>query len=153
MSPNFEPQSVRPGPTELETSLDGGDMYQTSKIAVTLAALLIAISVFAQQHTLSGQWQATLKKGDSTGTATLNLTLSGTQVTGTVSDPSGQIWKIENGNFEDNQVTFDVTAREHGGTKNINIHFFGRVSGDLITLHNESRGQQGQTMSFHRIKE
>jgi hypothetical protein len=74
MSPNFEPQSVRPGPTELETSLDGGDMYQTSKIAVTLAALLIAISVFAQQHTLSGQWQATLKKGDSTGTATLNLT-------------------------------------------------------------------------------
>ena len=80
----------------------------------------------------------------------MDVTLSGTQVTGTLSDPSGQIWQIENGRLEGNQLTFDVTASEHGGKKK--IHFFGEVTTDVITLHNESRGKQGQTMSFHRIK-
>jgi len=110
----------------------------------------MAVLVFAQENEFTGRWQATLNKGDRTGTAIMDVTLSGTQVTGTLSDPSGQIWQIENGRLEGNQLAFDVTAREHGGKKK--IHFFGEVTTDVITLQNESRGKQGQTMSFQSIK-
>ena len=41
-----------------------------------------------------------------------------------------------------------TNAAISGGTKK--IHFFGQVTHDLITLHNESGGKQGQTMSFRR---
>ena len=123
-------------------------MYRISKIAIRVAIVSMAVLVFAQGSELAGRWQATLRKGDRTGTCVMDVTLSGTQVTGTLSDPSGQIWQIENGKVEGNQLTFDVTAREHGGTKE--IHFFGQVTHDLITLHNESGGKQGQTMSFRR---
>lgn len=125
-------------------------MYRISKIAIRAAIVFMAVLVFAQESELTGRWQATLKKGDRTGTSVMDLTVSGTQVTGTLSDPSGQIWQIENGKLEGDQLTFDVSAREHGGTKK--IHFFGQVTNDLITLHNESRGKQGQTMSFHRVQ-
>lgn len=124
-------------------------MYRISKIPIKLAIVFMAVLVFAQVSELTGRWQATLKKGDRTGTSVMDVTFSGTQVTGTLNDPSGQIWQIENGKFEDNQLTFDVTAREHGGTKK--IHFFGQATHDLITLDNESRGKPGQTMSFHRM--
>ena len=124
------------------------NMYPISKIAIRLAIVFMAVLVFAQENEFTGRWQATLNKGDRTGTVIMDVTLSGTQVTGTLSDPSGQISQIENGRLEGKQLTFDVTAREHGGKKK--IHFFGEVTANVITLHNESRGQQGHTMSFHR---
>ena len=125
-------------------------MCPISKIAIRVAMVFMAVLVFAQEHEFTGRWQATLSKSDRTGTAIMVVALSGTQVTGTLSDPSGQIWQIDNGKLEGNQLTFDVTAREHGGKKK--IHFFGEVTTDVITLHNESQGKQGQTMSFHRTK-
>ena len=126
-------------------------MYRISKIAIRAAIVFMAVLVFAQESELTGPWQATLKKGDRTGTSVMDLTVSGTQVTGTLSDPSGQIWQIENGKLEGDQLAFDVTAREHGGTKN--IHFFGQVTADAITLHNESNGKQGVTMTFHKTND
>lgn len=126
-------------------------MFRTWRLAYTLTILVLTLSALAQQNASSGRWSATLKKGDKTGTATLNISISGTGVTGTLCDPSGQVWQIENGKLEGNQLKFDVTAREHGGTKN--IHFFGQVADGLITLHNESHGKPGQTMSFHRTKD
>jgi hypothetical protein len=129
---------------------DGGYMFRIGQVAYTLTILVLTLSALAQENASSGRWTATLTKGDRTGTATLNMSISGTGVTGTLSDPSGQLWQIENGKLEGNQLTFDVTAREHGGTKN--IHFFGQVADGLITLHNESHSKPGQTMSFHRTK-
>ena len=123
-------------------------MYLISKIAITGAIVSMAVLVFAQESEFTGRWQATLQKGDRTGISVMDVSLSGTRVTGTLSDPSGQIWQIENGKLEGDQLAFDVTAREHLGTKK--IHFFGQVGDGLITLHNESRGKRGQTMSFHR---
>lgn len=125
-------------------------MYRTSKIAIRAAIVFTAVLVFAQESELTGRWQATLKKGDRTGTSVMDLTVSGTHVTGTLSDQSGQIWQIQDGKLEGDQLTFDVTARERGGTKK--IHFFGQVTNDLITLHNESNGKPGQTMVFHKMK-
>src|SRR5215469_11226292 len=124
-------------------------MPETSKFARAVAILFLTLAASAQESSLTGRWTANLKKGDRIGTATLTVGVSGNEVTGTLSDPSGQIWQLQNGKCEANQLTFDVTAREHGGTKN--IHFFGQVEGDSITLHNESNGRPGQTMIFHKI--
>ena len=126
-------------------------MCETSKFACAVAIAFLTLAAVAQESSLAGRWRATLKKGDTTGTANLMVSVSGNEVTGTLSDPSGQIWQLQNGKFEANQLTFDVTAREHGGTKN--IHFFGQVEGDSITLHNESNGRPGQTMIFHKNKD
>ena len=126
-------------------------MFRTRPVVHTLTILILTLSAFAQENASSGSWMATLTKGNKTGTATLNMTISSAGVTGTLSDPSGQVWHIENGKLKGNQLTFDVTAREHAGTKN--IHFFGQVADGLITLQNESHGKRGQTMSFHRTKD
>jgi hypothetical protein len=92
-----------------------------------------------------------VKRGGRTGTANLTVSVSGKQITGTLSDPSGQIWQIQNGKLEGSQLTFDVTAGEHGDSKN--IHFFGQIEGDSITMQNNSGGRAGRTMMFHRIKD
>ena len=126
-------------------------MVRAWQVRYTLTIFILILSAFAQESASGGRWTATLTKGDRTGTANLNMSISGTAVTGTLSDPSGQVWQIENGKLEGNQLTFDVTAREHGGTKD--IHFFGQIADGLITLHNESHGKRGQTMSFRRPKD
>ena len=126
-------------------------MYETSKFACAEAILFVTLAAVAQESSLAGRWTATLKKGDKTGAANLTVSVSGNEATGTLSDPSGQIWQLQNGKFEANQLTFDVTARERGGTNN--IHFFGQIEGDSITLHNESNSRPGQTMIFQKIKE
>jgi len=97
-------------------------MYETSKSACAVTILFVTLAAVAQESSLAGRWTATLKKGGRTGAASLTVRVSGNEVTGTLSDPSGQIWQLQNGKFEANQLTFDVTAREHGGAKN--IHFF-----------------------------
>jgi len=126
-------------------------MYGTSKLAGTVAISFVTLALVAQESSLAGRWTATLKNGDRTGTANLTVSVSGSEVIGTLRDPSGQIWQLQNGKFEANQLTFDVTAREHSGTKN--IHFAGQVEVDSITLHNESSGRPGPTMIFHKNKD
>ena len=126
-------------------------MRERSRIACAIVVSLLTFMAVAQESNLTGRWTATLKKGDRTGTANLTVSVSGNEVTGTLIDPSGQIWQLQNGKFEGSQLTFDVTAREHGGSKD--IQFFGQIEGDSITMRNESNGRPGQTMIFHKIKE
>lgn len=126
-------------------------MNRILRLLAATALLASPILAFAQESNLNGRWTATLKKGDRTGTAILNLSSSGNEVTGTLSDPSGQTWQIEHGKLDGNRITFDVTAREHGRIKN--IHFFGEVADQAITLENESNGRAGRMMTFQRIKD
>jgi hypothetical protein len=118
-----------------------------------LTALILAGLGIAQAQSAdpSGRWTATLQRGDATGVAVINLKVDGNRATGTLSDPSGQTLEMENGVFEGGKLSFNCSASEHGGTKN--IHFFGQVTNDAITLHNESNGKQGLTMTFHRAKD
>jgi len=117
----------------------------------TLTMVTLAAFGFAQANDPSGRWTATLQRGDATGVAEMTLKVAGNHVTGTLSEPSGQTLQIENGVIESSQLNFDCSAGEHGGTKR--IHFFGQVTADVITLHNESNGRQGITMTFHRVKD
>ena len=82
-------------------------------------------------------------------TSTMQLKLSGDQVTGTIDLAPGVTVQIQNGKLEGKQLTFDVVAPEHGHTKD--IHFTGDMGDDAIMLRNESGGKQGRTMTFHRV--
>jgi hypothetical protein len=118
--------------------------------STTLTVLVLTVCGFGQVDP-SGRWTATLKRGNATGEAVMTLKVAGNQVTGTLSDPSGQILQIENAAIKDGQITFDASAEEHGRDKR--IHFFGQITEDVITLHNQSNGKQGLTMTFHRIRD
>jgi hypothetical protein len=113
--------------------------------------LLIAALAFAQTNDPSGRWMATLERGEATGQAVMTLTVVRNRVTGTLREPSGQTLEIQSGKIEGRKISFDASAREHGGEKR--IHFFGDVSDDAITLQNQSNGKQGLAMTFHRVKD
>jgi hypothetical protein len=85
-------------------------MNKISQVAGAITILFFSLAAVTHDSSLTGRWTATLKKGDRTGTASLRLGVSGTEVTRTLSDPSGQVWEIRNGNLQGNQLTFDVTA-------------------------------------------
>jgi len=120
-------------------------------LASTTLVLVLEVFALAQVDDPSGRWKATLSRGDRTGVAVMTLKVAGNQVAGTLSEPSGQTLEIENGRIEDGRLVFDASASEQGGTKN--IHFFGQLKAGEITLHNESNGKQGMTMTFHRVQE
>jgi hypothetical protein len=126
-------------------------MRRTLKVsAVALLISGLAIVTFAQAKDPSGRWTATLGRDGKSMTSTMELKLSGDQVSGTIDLAPGVKVQIQNGKLEGNQLTFDVAAPEHGHKKN--IHFIGDLSDDSITLRNESGGKQGRTMIFQRAR-
>lgn len=125
------------------------DMLKAFAAAISISVL--ACLAFGQGKGLTGRWAATLEKGGRSMTSIMNLRASGNQVIGTIDLAPHVTVQIRNGKFEGSQLTFDVTAPEHGRTKE--IHFVGDVGDDAITLRNESQGKQGRTMIFQRTKE
>ena len=109
---------------------------------------LVALGTSGQTEDLSGHWTATLVRSGRSMTSVMNLKVSGDEVTGTIDLAPGMTLQVQNGKFERSQLTFDVTAPEHGHQKE--IHFVGQVEGDVITLRNESNGRQGRTLKYRR---
>ena len=117
-------------------------------LEISLAISSLAFPAFGQGKDISGLWTTTMTRGGQGRTFKMGLKVSGNHVTGTIDVVPSVAAEIQNGKLEGNQLTFDVTAPEHGRTKN--IHFTGEVAGDAITLRNESNGKQGRTMIFQR---
>ena len=115
---------------------------------ILLAISVLALVAFAQGKDISGRWTTTLQRGGHTRTFKMDLKVAGNSVTGTIDVSPDVAAQIQNGKLEGAHLTFDVTAPEHGHTKN--IHFTGAVAEDAITLRNESSGKQGQTLIFQR---
>jgi len=111
---------------------------------------VFACLAFVQAQDVSGRWESTLERGGRSMRSTLDLKVSDNQVTGTIDLAPEVTVQIRNGKFEGSQLTFDVTAPEHGGTKE--IHFVGDVQDEVITLRNESRSRPGRTAIFQRSK-
>ena len=118
--------------------------------AVAFSISVLAFAAFAQGKDISGRWTATLERGGQTVTFKMDLKVSANYVTGTIDLAPDATTEIQNGKLEGDQLTFDVTAPEHGHKKN--IHFIGDVGDDAITLRNESGGKQGRTMIFQRAR-
>lgn len=119
--------------------------------AITLLISLLATAAFGQANDPSGRWTSKLERGSRSMTSVMTLKLFDNQVTGTIDLAPNVSVQIRNGKLENTQLTFDVTAPEHGRTKE--IHFVGEVQSDVITLRNESRGRQGRTIIYHRSKD
>jgi hypothetical protein len=119
--------------------------------AVAFSLSVAALVAFAQTQAVSGRWTTTLERGQQSMTVKMDLKVSGNSVTGTIDLAPDVTVQIQNGKLEGDQLTFDVTAPEHGHTKS--IRFTGDVRDDTITLKNESRGKQGRTMTFHWIED
>lgn len=117
--------------------------YRIGLVILALPALTLA-----QGRDLNGQWTGALSKGDKSGTATLDLRTSGRSISGTLSDPSGQVLTIHNGRLDGNHFTFDVTANEHGHPKD--LHFVGQVESNDIKLHTVMGQKSGPTIVFER---
>jgi len=124
-------------------------MFRVFAVAFSISAL--ASGAIAQGKDISGRWTATLERGTQSMTVKMDLKVSANNVTGTINVAPGVSAEIQNGKLEGEQLSFDVTAPEHGHTKE--IHFTGDVGDDGITLRNESRGKQGRTMTFHRTED
>jgi len=128
-------------------------MHMKGTLRLCVAAMwfsVFACLAFGQAQDVSGRWEAKLERGGRSMRSTLDLKVSGNQVTGTIDLAPEVTVQIRNGKFEGSQLTFDVTAPEHGGTKE--IHFVGDVQDEVITLRNESRSRPGRTAIFQRSK-
>ena len=119
--------------------------------AVAFVVFVLALGGVAQRRGVSGHWATTLSRGEQSMTLKMDLKVSGSSVNGMIDVAPDVTAEIQNGKLEGDQLTFDITAPEHGHTKS--IHFTGNVDGGAITLRNESRGKQGLTMTFHRIED
>jgi len=112
---------------------------------------VLALGAFAQAKDVSGQWTTKLERDQQRMTIKMDLKVSGNSVTGTIDVAPDVTAEIQSGKLESDQLTFDITAPEHGHTKS--IHFTGDIRDGTIVLKNESRGKQGRTMTFHRIED
>jgi hypothetical protein len=73
---------------------------------------------------------------------------AGTGTTGTLGDPGGQTMQIRNWKHNGDEISFDVSAQEHGHSKN--IHFVGQVLVGSIQVHGVYGEQNGPTFVLHR---
>ena len=105
--------------------------------------------LLAQNESIAGHWTGTITKGDRSGTARLDLTDSDGKIAGTLSDPSGQVMRIENLKLEANRFTFDAWGKQHGQPEK--LHFVGEVENGEIKLHRDrNREKSGPIIVFHR---
>lgn len=120
-------------------------------LAVAFSVSVLALGAFAQNKDVSGRWTTSLERGGKSFTFKMDLKVSDNTVAGTMDATPDRRVEIQNGKLEGNQLTFDVTAPEHGHSKT--IHFIGDVGDNTITLRNQSGGKQGRTMIYQRSKE
>ena len=105
--------------------------------------------LFAQNESIAGHWVGTITKGDRSGTARLDLTDTDGKIAGTLSDPSGQVIKIENFKLEGNRFNFDGWGKQHGQPEK--LHIVGQVENGEIKLHRDrNRERSGPTIVLHR---
>lgn len=111
--------------------------------------LLLAGAVALMAADISGKWTGTVKGDpDAQGQiAELNLKQSGAEITGTAGAGGGESWPIQNGKYEDDRVTFDITAEE------IPVHFELRLENEHLkgTVTYQEGGQKHTvSLELHR---
>ena len=110
--------------------------------------LVLATLAHAQDENLAGHWIGTISKGDRSGAVALDLITSAGKIGGTLSDPSGQVMKIQNFRVEGNHLTFDASGKEHGRPEE--LHFVGEVANAEIRIHRDMGSKSGPTIVLRR---
>ena len=120
-------------------------------IGAVAAILAITGAAPAQDKDLSGRWTGTFNRRGSPVALVLNLRVSDNQVAGELADPGGNKMPIHNWKLEGNQLTFEVSAKEHGRPRT--DHFVGVVEDDLIKLLEHNNQKYEPPITFHRNQE
>ena len=120
-------------------------------IAVAVSILAITCAAAPQSKDLTGRWTGTLNRHGTPVTLVLNLRSSDNQVTGTLVDPGGNEMPIHEWRLEGKQLTFEVSAKEHGHSRT--DHFVGLVEDELITLLEHNGHKYDPPVRFHRQAE
>lgn len=115
-----------------------------------LAALIVP--AFADKD-ISGRWTAPFNREGTPVTLVMNLKVSGSDVSGTMTTARGKEMTIENGKLDGDKLTFDCNIEGPGGRK-FHLHYVGTVVEDSIKMQGEANDQpQGQTLNFHRSEQ
>ena len=115
-----------------------------------LLLLALDLTVPAFGADISGRWTAPFNREGTPVTIVMNLKVSGSDVTGTITTPRGQELKIENGKLEGDKLTFETNIEGPNGRK-FNPHYTGEIKEDAIKMTTEINGQPGgQPINFHR---
>ena len=109
--------------------------------ALTLAALAFGANVDGK-WTGESKMRGGKKKGERTVVTTLNLATTDGKLGGTISNGAGQrsrSTEIQNAKFEDNALSFDVTAKTKKGEQT--IHWEGTLKDDELKLEATGKGK------------
>ena len=119
---------------------------------VTTILLVVAFAAFAAD--VSGKWTYEQQgRNGNSQTVTLNLTASGSSLTGTVTGGMGRRGggeapppaNISNGKVDGDKISFEVTREFNGNS--FTTKYKGTLSGDQLKLTVERPGRDGNTMT------
>ena len=118
--------------------------------SLTLLSGLLVTSAFAADVT--GKWTASVpgRQGNTMET-TFNLKADGSNLTGSVSTPRGEM-DIKDGKIDGDNISFNQTMEFNGNS--MTIVYKGKVNGDTIEFTRTRQGGQnpGQTFTAKRAK-
>lgn len=122
-------------------------------VVLTIVSVLAATTASAvpQGTDLAGRWTGIFNRHGTPVTLVLNLKTSDGQVGGVLVDPAGNQMPIHEWKLKGNQLTFEVSAREHGHPRT--DHFVGVVEGDAITLLQHNAQKYDPPITFHRDRD
>jgi len=115
-----------------------------------LFLLLAAVAVFAAD--VNGKWVAQVPgRGGETREATFNLKADGSQLTGSVTTPRGEV-QISDGKIDGDNISFTQEMEFNGN--HVKLLFKGKVAGDEIkfTRTREGSDQPGREFTAKRVK-
>jgi hypothetical protein len=109
-----------------------------------MLACMMAASAFAAD--VNGKWTAQMPgRQGNTMEVTFNFKADGSTLTGTMSNPRGEV-PIQEGKIDGDNISFSQTF-ERGGNS-MKILYKGKVSGDTIQFTRQRDGGEGQAQSF-----
>jgi hypothetical protein len=124
-------------------------------VTVVLAFVLVlaatTASAIPQGTDLAGRWTGIFNRHGTPVTLVLSLKTSDGQVNGILADPAGNQMPIHEWKLKGTQLTFEVSAKEHGHART--DHFVGVVAEGVVTLLQHNGQKYDPPITFHRNKE
>jgi len=120
-------------------------------VAVVSVASAMCEAAAPQKTDLGGRWTGIFNRHGTPVTLVLALKTSDGQVSGVLLDPGGNQMPIHEWKLEGTQLTFEVSAKEHGHARTDD--FVGVVADEAITLLQHNGQKYDPPINFHRDKE
>ena len=116
-----------------------------NRILTIGTVLTLALLTSAWAADLAGRWIAQMPGRQGNTETIFSFKVDGTKLTGTVSNPQGEM-TISEGTINGDDISFVVIRSRNGNERKLT--YKGKVSGDEIKLTRESQGGRGQPQEF-----